>query len=105
MVGALHRAGAHLLAGTDSGINVTQPGSSLHDELAELAASGLTVPEVLRTATTNAAEFLGAVGDIGMVAPGARADLVVVESNPLVDLSALRTPPTVVLRGKLYQRQ
>jgi len=72
---ALHRAGAHLLAGTDSGIGVTQPGTSLHDEVAELVASGLTAAEALRTATSTAAEFLGTVGEIGVVAPGARADL------------------------------
>ena len=105
MVGALHRAGAHLLAGTDSGIGVTQPGTSLHDELAELVASGLTGAEALRTATSTAAEFLGAVGEIGVVAPGARADLLLVDSNPLADLSALRTPPMLVLRGKLYERR
>ena len=67
-------ARAHM-AGTDSGIGVTQPGTSLHDEVAELVASGLTAAEALRTATSTAAEFLGTVGEIGVVAPGARADL------------------------------
>ena len=62
LVGALHAAGARLLAGTDSGIDVTVPGLSLHDELLELVASGLGPLEALRAATTAPAEFLGEVG-------------------------------------------
>jgi imidazolonepropionase-like amidohydrolase len=59
MVKALHEAGAKLLAGTDAGTNVTVAGTGLIDELAELVTAGLSPHAALRTATANAAEFLG----------------------------------------------
>ena len=55
---ALHRAGARILAGSDAGIDVVAPGESLHDELRELVAAGLTPYQALRAATIDAGEFL-----------------------------------------------
>ena len=104
LVGALHAAGARLLAGTDSGIDVTQPGTSLHDELDELVASGLSPLDALRAATTWPAEFLGRVGEVGTVAPGARADLVLVDGDPRQDVAVLRHPQAVMLRGAWLER-
>ena len=74
----------------------------LHDELDDFVRAGLTPAEALRTATTTAAQFLGIRLD---VAPGAPADLLVVDGNPLNDLSALRKPARMILRGVLYQRR
>jgi imidazolonepropionase-like amidohydrolase len=104
LVGALHAAGARLLAGTDSGIDATQPGASMHDELDELVASGLTQLDALRAATSWPAEFLGRVGEIGTVSPGARADLVLVDGDPRQDVSTLRHPRAVLLRGMWLER-
>jgi imidazolonepropionase-like amidohydrolase len=104
LVGALHAAGARLLAGTDSGIDVTQPGTSLHDELDELVASGLSPLDALRAATTWPAEFLGRVGEVGTVAPGARADLVLVDGDPRQHVPLLRHPRAVMLRGAWLER-
>jgi len=104
LVGALHAAGAPLLAGTDSGIDVTVPGTSLHDELLELVASGLSPLEALRTATTAPAEFLGRVGEIGTVSAGARADLMLVDGDPRSDVAVLRHPRSVMLRGAWLER-
>jgi len=104
LVGALHAAGARLLAGTDSGIDVTVPGTSLHDELLELVASGLGPLEALRTATTAPAEFLEQVGEIGTVSPGARADLMLVDADPRDDVAVLRHPRAVMLRGAWLER-
>jgi imidazolonepropionase-like amidohydrolase len=99
MVRALHDAGAMLLAGTDAGIGLTTPGVSLHDELTELVASGLTPYEVLRAATADAARFFGDSGQFGTIAIGARADLLIVDGNPLADLNRLRHPYAVIIRG------
>lgn len=99
VVRALRDAGAPLLAGTDAGIDQTEAGSSIHDELAQLVAAGLTPYEAVRAATSGAAEFLGEPGEIGRVAPGLRADLLVVDRNPLEDVGALRAIEAVVLRG------
>ena len=104
LVGALHAAGARLLAGTDSGIDVTRPGTSLHDELDELVASGLSPLEALRAATTWPADFLDRVGEVGTVAAGARADLVMVDGDPRQDVAVLRHPRAVMLRGAWLER-
>lgn len=100
MVRSLKRAGAPLLAGTDAGVPLVEAGISLHEELQELVAAGLNPREALEAATSNAARFLGQDGEFGVVAPGARADLLLVDGNPLDDLSVLRFPRVVILKGR-----
>lgn len=97
-VGALHRAGAPLLAGSDAGIDVVAPGTSLHDELAELVASGLSPYQALRAATIDAGRFL-AIEGLGTLVAGAPADLLLVPENPLQDLGRLRRFEAMVHRG------
>ena len=99
MVKALYDAGAPLLAGTDSGIEVTQPGVSLHQELQHFRAAGLSRAAVVRLATVEAARFLGAEGEFGRVAPGLRADLLLIGGDPLQDLRVLADPIAVIARG------
>jgi imidazolonepropionase-like amidohydrolase len=94
----LSRAGARLLLGTDAGIDIVVPGTSVHDELGELVAAGLTPYDALRTGTTSAAEFLGRT-DIGHIAVGARADLVLLRRNPLANIRHAREIDGGVLRG------
>lgn len=94
----LHRAGALLLAGSDAGIDVVSPGTSLHDELAELVAAGLTPYQALRAATSEAGRFLDVPG-LGTLAVGAPADLILVEGNPLTDLGRLRRFDGLVQHG------
>jgi hypothetical protein len=101
VVGALHRAGVPLLAGTDaSGWAFMMPGFAIHDEFGLLAASGLSPYEVLRTATVEPARFLQKPDEFGTITPGRRADLVLVEKNPLEDLGTLRKPLGVMARGR-----
>lgn len=99
MIAALHDAGVPVLAGTDSGIDVTAPGASLADEIEELRAAGLSTREALAAATVDAARFLGGEGEFGTIEVGARADLLLVPGNPLAGLDALRHPAAVVVRG------
>ena len=94
----LHSAGARLLAGSDAGIDVVAPGTSLHDELAELVAGGLTPYHALRAATVDAGIFLEQAG-LGTTTVGAPADLLLVEGNPLGDLSRLRQFQGMVQQG------
>jgi len=94
----LSRAGARILAGTDAGIDIVAPGASLHDELRELVAAGLTPFDALSAATTSAAEFLGRT-DIGRVAVGARADVVLVRRDPLANIQHTKEIDGVILRG------
>jgi len=112
LVKALHDAGVPLLAGSDVEEQASPfmlPGSSLHDELALLEASDLTPYEVLRAATVNGARFVaGGTGvpeeeiDFGTIQAGKRADLILVEGDPLEDLSVLRRPAGVMSRGRWY---
>ena len=99
-VRALFDAGAGLLIGTDSGIDRTQPGISLHQELAEFVRAGIPALDVLRIATLEAARYLGEEGEFGAVAVGMRGDLILVRGDPLVDLSTLARPDLVLADGR-----
>ena len=106
VVGALHRQGVPIMAGTDAmGLPLVVPGSSLHRELALLAASGLSSYEVLRSATVVPAAFLGKSNEFGTIAPGQRADILLVRGNPLQDLRALEHPNGVMVRGRWFPRR
>lgn len=96
----LHEAGAPLLAGTDLGNPYVVAGWSLHEELANLVAAGLSPYEALRAATADAAKFMGAAGEWGTIEVGARADLVLLDGDPLADVGAAGTPSGVVVRGR-----
>ena len=93
----LHKAGARLLLGSDAPQVFNVPGFSLHHELAFLVEAGLTPYEALQTGTTAAAEFLGT--NAGSVALGRDADLVLLDANPLADISNTRRVHGVMLRG------
>ena len=100
---ALHRAGVTLVAGTDArGIPQMPPGTSLHRELQLLHESGLSPYEVIRSATVAPAAFLRKEQEFGTVTAGQRADLLLVERNPLDDLTTLKTPLGVMARGRWY---
>ena len=104
LVGDLHRAGVPLMAGTDVGNAWLYTGFSLHDELRELVAAGLSPLDALRTATVNPARFLGREASLGSVAAGQRADLVLLGSNPLADISAAADIRGVMVRGRWLSR-
>jgi imidazolonepropionase-like amidohydrolase len=88
-VGALHRAGVPILAGTDAPSPGSAHGLSLHRELELLVRSGLTPVEALAAATSGPARAFG-FHDRGRVAPGLRADLLLVEGDPTADIRATR---------------
>jgi hypothetical protein len=104
MLKALHDAGAPLLLGTDAGIDIVPPGSSIHDELDAFVAAGLTPYQALRAGTADAAFWLGIDDVTGTVAVGRRADLLLLTSDPLVDVRAARNLSGVLLRGAWYPR-
>lgn len=94
---ALDEAGARILAGTDSGY-LLPAGIALHEELRELRAAGLTPFEVLSAATRSAGEYLGDPS-IGTIHAGARADLLLVATNPLDDLTVLKRFSGLMVNG------
>jgi imidazolonepropionase-like amidohydrolase len=98
--GRLRNAGVKLIFGTDAGV---LPHGTNADEALTLDSLGMTPLEVLRAATSGAAECLG-LGTYGSLAPGSEADLVAVRGDPLADLSVLRTPVFVGRGGDVYRR-
>jgi imidazolonepropionase-like amidohydrolase len=96
-VGALHRAGVPLVAGSDQGI----PGCSLLHELELYVRAGLTPLDAIRTATSVPARVMGLLADLGTIDVGKRADLLVVAGDPTRDIRALRATRHVVVEGRL----
>ena len=93
-------AGVQVLAGTDTGpYGPMIPGFSLHDELGRLVADGLSPLEALRAATINPARFFHALDTIGTIAVGKRADLVLLDANPLDNIDNIRRIRSVVVGG------
>jgi imidazolonepropionase-like amidohydrolase len=106
---ALSDAGAGILMGTDSPQMFNVPGFALHRELGVMAAAGLSNYEILRSGTASvrryAREHLGVDDAFGIVAPGQRADLVLLAGNPLEDLDNLTDRVGVMVRGRWVPRE
>jgi imidazolonepropionase-like amidohydrolase len=94
------------LAGTDisSSRPWLLPGFSLQDELALFVEQGYTAVEALQAATLNAAKYRGALDDSGTVEPGKRADLMLLDADPLVDIRNTAKINAVILNGRLLDR-
>ncbi len=97
MVGAMHRAGVRLVAGTDN-----MPGIAMHRELELYVRAGIAPLEVLRIATWNAAQVAGVADRAGRIAAGLPADLVLVDGDPATDIGALRRARLVIQGDKAY---
>lgn len=106
LVPLLQRAGVTILAGTDAGFlnSFNYPGIGLHDELALLVKTGLTPQQALTASVVNGPAFLHAANDYGAVAPGKVADLLVLDRNPLTDITATRGIRAVVVKGRPLDR-
>ncbi|MCW9027824.1 MAG: amidohydrolase family protein [Kangiella sp.] len=99
---AMVRRGVKIVAGTDSGANLVVPGFSIHDELRSLNLGGMSPAQTLATATRNPAELMNS--NAGIIEAGRRADLVILNKNPLSDIENTRTIDTVILNGRVFDR-
>lgn len=102
----LHAAGVSILAGTDAGFlnSFNYPGIGLHDELQIFVGGGLTPLQALQASVINGPRFLGKSERYGAVAPGKAADLLILDHNPLTDITATRQIHGVVLKGRYFDR-
>ena len=100
MFGDMRRAGVRVLAGSDLPIDTAA--ARLHDELAALVGAGMTPLQALQAATRDAAEFLGRGAATGTVAVGKTADLVLLDGDPLTDITNTRRVAAVVRSGRVY---
>ena len=97
VVAALHRAGVPIVAGTDA-----IPGFALHAEMEFYVRAGISPADVLRIATRDAAAVMGAAGEAGEIAPGLRADLILVDGRPDERMSDIRQVSWVMKSGGVY---
>ncbi len=99
LIGALHRAGVRIVAGTDQ----TVPGYSLYRELELYVEAGFTPMEALQAATIVPARAMKVDRDSGSIEVGKRADLDILDANPLVNIHNIRSVRSVVANGVLYE--
>jgi len=100
LVGRMVQAEVPIAAGTDTPIRLAIPGESLHRELELLVESGLSNRQALAAATLAPARFFALEEELGRIAQGMRADLVLLRANPLEDIRNTRTIEGVVSRGR-----
>ena len=100
-VAALHRAGIPILAGSDSPNLGTTTGASIHQELELLVKAGLSPSEALSSATSLPAEAFG-LKDRGRIAPGYRADLLLVDGDPTRQITDTRKIVSIWKAGSLF---
>jgi len=109
LAGEMRRRGIRFLAGTDTTLDEETPylfpGFSLHEEMALMTAAGFTPMEALQSATRGAAEFFGEENRWGTITAGMRADLVLLDADPLADIANTRKIAGVVLNGRYLDRK
>jgi imidazolonepropionase-like amidohydrolase len=105
IVRALHDAGVPLLIGTDTPHAFVVPGFAVHDEIQFFVNAGLTPYEAISAATVNVGKFLSKPKTIGIVAPGAQADLILLKDNPLDDVKNLARTAGVMYHGRWLSQE
>jgi len=98
VIGALHRAGIPIVAGSDTGL----VGYGLDREIELYVQAGMTPLEAIQSATIVAARAMKLDGDSGTIEVGKRADLILVDGNPLTNIGDIRKIARVVANGRLY---
>jgi imidazolonepropionase-like amidohydrolase len=98
ILGALHRAGIPIIAGTDQAV----PGHSLHREIELYVKAGFTPMEAIQAATLVPARVMKLDKETGSIEVGKRADLIIVDGNPLESISNIRNVRQVVTGGRIY---
>ena len=104
-VSKLHKNNVPFMAGTDTPIGYLIPGRSLHRELEILVESGLSNLEAIKTATVNPATFFGIENKVGRIKNGFMADLLILNSNPLNNISNTQNIHAVIKNGHFLSRK
>lgn len=104
MVKYMHKKGVTFMAGTDAPIGFLVPGLSLHQEIEELCASGLSELEAIKTATINPAKYFNLEESLGRIKQGYIADLIILDKNPLENISYTKSIQAVIKDGYFMNR-
>jgi len=102
---ALNDADVPVLMGTDAPQVFSVPGFSLYRELPKMKEAGLSNYDILKSGTLNVGQYFADKDDFGTIQPGQRADLILLESNPLDDIMNLKQRAGVMVRGKWLTRE
>lgn len=102
---ALHEADVPILMGTDSPQVYSVPGFSIHRELKLMKKAGMSNFEILKSGTANVGAYFKDKDDFGIIAPGQRADLLLLNGNPLDDLEHLKKHSGIMVRGRWISRE
>lgn len=105
LLNELQKAGVGVLLGTDAPQLFSVPGFSVHREIARMQDAGMTSLEIIRSGTVNVGQYLADKDSFGKILPGHRADLILLEADPLMDLTSLRNQAGVMVRGRWLSRQ
>jgi hypothetical protein len=100
VLAALHRGGSRILMGTDAPQQFSVPGFSLHREFPRMRAAGMSPYDILATGTRNVGEYFQRNDAFGTVAVGRRADLLLLDADPLADVANLQRIAGVMARGR-----
>lgn len=100
MLRALHAAGVSILLGSDAPQQFNVPGFSIHREMKRMADAGMSTYDILASGSARVGEYFKARDQFGTVAPGQRADLVLVDANPLQSLDNVAQRAGVMVRGR-----
>ena len=101
----MNKAGVRILMGTDAPQLFSVPGFSIHRELPLMKEANMSNYEIIKSGTKNVGEYFAGWDDFGTIAEGQRADLILVNGNPLEDLSAIQNHSGVMVQGKWYSRE
>ncbi len=94
-------AGVRIVLGTDTLSRGTLPGSTSLKELELMVRAGLSPEQAIQAATLNAAQHLGKLDELGTLEPGKLADLIIVDGDPLLDISVIHNIEVVIKGGKV----
>ncbi len=97
---ALHAGGVGVLLGSDAPQQFNVPGFSIHREMKRMADAGMSAFEIVKSGTANVGQYFKAQDRFGTIAVGQRADLILVDANPLQDVAHMEKRSGVMLRGR-----
>ncbi|NGP77921.1 amidohydrolase family protein [Balneolaceae bacterium YR4-1] len=105
LLAEMNRRNVRILMGTDAPQLFSVPGFSIHRELPHMEAAGMSPYEILKSGTVNVGEYFKNEDTFGTVAKGQRADLLLLNANPLNDLDHLKNHAGVMVQGRWYSRE
>jgi imidazolonepropionase-like amidohydrolase len=97
---SLHDGGVRILLGTDAPQQFSVPGFSIHREMAFMVKCGFTSYQIIQSGTKNVVDYFKGKDDFGTVEVGKRADLILVQGNPLKDVANIAKSAGVMVRGR-----